>query len=92
MRDLRVEESATGFRCSWLYPPFPASCPFRSTLAAPTLSPLTDPTVRDYRSGFLKCVSPHHAKSVGYAAATRDVLVGAQQMSPRSSPFRECAG
>jgi hypothetical protein len=30
----------------WLYPPFPASCPFRSTMAAPTLSPLTDPTVQ----------------------------------------------
>src|SRR6516225_3415547 len=51
------------------------------------LSPLTDPTEQDYRSGFLKRDSPHQAKNAGYAAATRDVSVGWLHISPRSSRF-----
>ena len=46
----------------WLYPPFPASCAFRFTMA-PTFSPLTDPAVQDYRSGFVKSYSLHPPRS-----------------------------
>jgi|HubBroStandDraft_5_1064220.scaffolds.fasta_scaffold68831_2 hypothetical protein len=40
----------------WLCQPFPASCPFKSTMAAPTLSTLTDPTVQINSSivGFIR--------------------------------------
>jgi len=37
-----------------LCPPFPASCPFKSALTHSEDSPLTDPAVQNYRSGFLK--------------------------------------
>src|SRR2546422_4965440 len=36
--------AAVGF--PWPCPPFPAACPFRGTIAAPS-PPLTDPSVRD---------------------------------------------
>ncbi|HVH86372.1 MAG TPA: ABC transporter permease, partial [Terriglobales bacterium] len=49
----RVEESREAVGVLWLYPPFPVSCPFKSTMAR-EYSPLTDPTVQIYRSGFLK--------------------------------------
>jgi hypothetical protein len=43
---LRVGERRGAVGVPWLCPPFPASCPFRSTMARPVLSPLTDPTVQ----------------------------------------------
>jgi len=76
----------------WLYPPFPASCPFRSTVAGPLLSPLTDPTVQDYRSGFLKRDSPSYSKRGRSEVATTGVSVGLLQISPTSSRFHECDG
>jgi hypothetical protein len=45
-----------------LYPPFPASCPFKSALTHSEDSPLTDPAVQNYRSGFLKRDSPRSPK------------------------------
>jgi hypothetical protein len=93
MRNLfRVEESATGLRCS-------LACirrfQLRARLGSPwrhRLSPLTDPTVRDYRSGFLKRNSPHHAKNGGYVVATRGVSLEWLHISRRSSRAHECAG
>jgi hypothetical protein len=38
--------------------------------------PLADPTVQNYRSGFLRRDSPHQAKNVGYAVATMDASLG----------------
>ena len=55
------------------------------------LSPLADPTVQIYRSGFLKRDSPDHSKNAEYAVATMGVSVGWLHISPRSSRFRECA-
>ena len=40
------------------FPPFPASCAFRSTMATPRHSSLTDPTVQISRSGFV--TRTHH--------------------------------
>jgi hypothetical protein len=56
---LRVEENRHAVGLPWRYPSFPASCPFRSTMVAPTFSSLTDPTGRFPRSGFLRRDSPH---------------------------------
>jgi hypothetical protein len=50
---LRVEETRWAVGFLWLYPPFPASCPFKSTMAH-RVSPLTDPTVQISRSGFFR--------------------------------------
>ena len=89
---VRVEESATGCRCSLAVS---AVSSFDARLGSPRrvrLSPLADPTVQDYRSGFLKGASPHLAKNVGFEAATMGVSVGWLHISPRSSHFHEFGG
>jgi hypothetical protein len=67
----------------------------RARLGSPwlhQLSPLADPTVQIYRSGFLKRDSPHHSKNAGYVVATMGVSVGWLHISPRSSRFHEYVG
>lgn len=61
---LRVVETpgqTVGLPCQ--YPPFPAACPCRLTLANAGISPLTDPSERNYRTRFLKQDSPHRPKN-----------------------------
>lgn len=46
----------------WLYRPFPAACPSKLAMTKRCASPLTDPTVQNYRSGFFK---PTHRTARG---------------------------
>jgi len=51
-----------------------------------------DPTVQDYRSGFLKRDSRDYSKGGRSEVATTGVSVGLLQISPTSSRFHECDG
>ena len=50
---LRMEENATSGRLSWLCPPFPASCAFRSSMAHFVLPPSRTPAVQIFRQWVL---------------------------------------
>ena len=51
-----------------------------------------DPTVQDYRSGFLKRGSLLLAKNVRSVGASTGVAVGSRQISPTSFRLHECVG
>jgi hypothetical protein len=55
----------------WPCPPFPAACPCRFTIAAPS-SPLTDPSVRNCRTRFFMQGSPCWPRRDRCAAGTAD--------------------
>ena len=78
-----------GFRLSLVYPPFPASCAFRATMAPLTSPPSQIPPCRFPRSGFLRCYSPHRSKNVQSEGAIKDGDGGVLCISPTSVPSRE---
>ena len=62
----------------------------RRAAGSPRVSPLTDPTVQNYRSGFLKRSSLRPPKTARSAVATTDTAGGLPHSAPTSAVSRAC--
>ena len=89
-RSLRVEESRQAVGFPWLCPPFPASCPFRSTHGTTGYLLPHRPHRADVPQRVPQADSPVTSKPGESEAAATDAVVGAQYIAPTSAGFRAC--